>query len=117
MYYSASIVDLVLQIIALGLAARHGPQRRAACFQGLRDLFQYVFADIADGPIQFQTKDHIQVAAGIGVDGENGTGLRLGQVFVHQPGDGGLASVAAHLQDRLRLGKAATSRLSSILSG
>jgi hypothetical protein len=53
-----------------------------------------VFADVSHGPLEIETKHHVQVAAGVGVDCKRGAPAGLGQVFDRQCSNCGLADSA-----------------------
>jgi len=86
--------DLAIQVVALVQAAGQRAHGRAAGCQRLLDLGQHVLADVAHRPFQRQAEDHVEVAGGIGVDGQDGAGLGLNQILDHHGGDGGLADSA-----------------------
>src|SRR5450830_213970 len=89
-------VDLVVEQILLGDA---GLELVAARLVG------GVFADIADGALERQAKDVVEVAGRIGVDGQHGALVTRGEAAHQQAGDRRLAGAAlAGDRDRGRHG-------------
>ncbi len=86
--------NLVVQVVAFVHATRQTAHRRAAGCQRLLDLFQHVFPDVANGPVQVEAKYHVEIAARIGVNRQNRARLGLGEIFDHHCGDSGFAHTA-----------------------
>ena len=78
-------VDLVVEQVALGDAGLE--QVGAGLLAGL-------LAHVADGLLQRQAEDGVEVARRVGVDGEDGAGLSLRQPADEQAGQRGLAGAA-----------------------